>query len=348
MIKVMIVDDSALIRKLLSDILSLDKSIEVVGIARNGRDALDKIERFKPDVITLDVEMPIMDGLTALKKIVAKHKIPVIMISTLTQKGADLTLKALEEGAVDFLHKPTDIFTLNQSKIREDIIGKVKAAAKASVKDVEPYRPTKKIKNKRTFNINRQKSFNTILAIGTSTGGPRALQTILPEIPADIDAAIVIVQHMPPKFTKSLANRLNDTCDINVKEAEEGDILEKGWVYIAPGDYHMRVLRENANLVIRLNQEPQVMGLRPTVDILMESVAKINNYSKVGIILTGMGSDGARGIIEMKKAKAFTISQDEETSVVYGMPKAAIETDCIDEVLPLNRIANKINTRVGV
>lgn len=348
MIKVMIVDDSALIRKLLTDILKSDKEIQIVGTARNGKDALDKIKTLKPDIITLDVEMPIMDGLTTLKEIVSKYKIPVIMISTLTQQGADLTLKALEEGAVDFLHKPTNIFSLSQDKIQKDIINKVKASASTKVGAFQPYIPVKKIKTDLRIRTGNELLFDNILAIGTSTGGPRALQSLVPQLPTNINAAIVIVQHMPPKFTKSLSDRLNSTSNIGVKEAEEGDILKRGWAYIAPGDYHMTIVQEKGNLVVRLNQKPPIMGLRPTVDILMESVSKIENYSKLGVILTGMGSDGAEGITNMKSSGAFTISQDEETSVVYGMPKTAMATNCIDKVLPLNKIANEIISKVGV
>lgn len=348
MIRVMIVDDSALIRKLLTDILKSDKEIVVVGTARNGKDALEKIKRFNPDVITLDVEMPVMDGLTTLKYIVSKYKLPVIMISTLTQHGADLTLKALEEGAVDFLQKPTNVFGLNQNEVRDEIINKIKAAAKTKVKSLDIYKPSE---TKKTYSKKKSKNkdgFSNILAIGTSTGGPRALQNLIPQLPVDINASLVIVQHMPPKFTKSLSDRLNATSNINIKEAEEGDILERGWGYIAPGDYHMTIVKEFDKLVIRLNQEPQVMGLRPTVDILMESVSKIKEYSKMGIILTGMGSDGAKGIKQMKDSNSYTIAQDEATSVVFGMPKAAIASNCIDEILPIDKIADRIISKVGV
>lgn len=348
MIKVMIVDDSALIRKLLTDILKLDKDILVVGTARNGKEALDKIEVLNPDIITLDVEMPLMDGLTTLKHIVSIYKIPVIMISTLTEQGAELTLKALDEGAVDFLQKPTNVFSLNQGEIKNEIIEKIKIGAKTKVEARQPLKPMKKVDLPNKKIIKTKDSFSNIIAIGTSTGGPRALQSLIPALPSDIDAAVVIVQHMPPKFTKSLSDRLDSTSKIGIKEAEEGDVLTRGWAYIAPGDYHMTIVKEKDNLVVRLNQKPQVMGLRPTVDILMESVANITGYLKIGIILTGMGSDGAKGIVKMKKSNSYTISQDESTSVVYGMPKAAIATDCIDEVLPLDKIADKIISKVGV
>lgn len=348
MIKVLIVDDSALIRKILTDILISDSEISVVGTARNGQEALDKIEALKPDIVTLDIEMPLMDGLTTLKHIVSKYKLPVIMISSLTSEGAELTLKALDEGAVDFLPKPTNIFSLSQMDIKREIIEKIKAGARANSyakETVEKSKITKVLQNKLNIKYER---FDNIVAIGTSTGGPRALQALIPELPSDINASIVIVQHMPPKFTKSLADRLNSISNIKIKEAEDGDVLSRGWGYIAPGDYHMTVVKESSNLVIRLNKEPQVMGLRPTVDKLMDSVAKIDGYLKTGIILTGMGSDGTNGIIKMKESGSYTIAQDEATSIVYGMPKSAIATSCVDIILPLNKIANEIIKKVGV
>lgn len=348
MIKVLIVDDSVLIRKILTDILKTDNEVLVVGTARNGKEALEKIETLKPDIITMDIEMPLMDGITTLKHIVSRFKLPVIMISSLTSEGAELTLKALDEGAIDFLPKPSNIFGLNQADIKAEIIEKIKIGSKSRI-DIK--KPTKVLakpeiqteKLKKTY-----EDFNSIVVIGTSTGGPRALQALIPEIPNDINAAIVIVQHMPAKFTKSLADRLNSTSNIQIKEAEDGDIISKGCGYIAPGDYHMTIVKESKNLVVRLNKDPQVMGLRPTVDILMESVANINGYSKVGVILTGMGSDGTKGIVKMKNSGSYNIAQDESTSVVYGMPKSAIASNCIDEILPLDKIALRITNKVGV
>ncbi|WP_313756546.1 chemotaxis response regulator protein-glutamate methylesterase [Tissierella sp.] len=349
MIKVLIVDDSALIRKILTDILISDTEISVVGTARNGKEALEKIEVLKPDIVTLDIEMPLMDGLTTLKHIVSKYsKLPVVMISSLTSEGAELTLKALDEGAVDFLPKPTNVFSLSQGDIKKEIIEKIKAGAKSKFYVRQPIKKVNAVKEFEDRSTIGQEKFDNIVAIGTSTGGPRALQTLIPELPANINAAILIVQHMPPKFTKSLADRLNSISNIRIKEAEDGDILSKGWGYIAPGDYHMTVIEESKDLIIRLNKEPQVMGLRPTVDKMMESVAKINGYSKTGIILTGMGSDGAKGIAKMRQAGSYTIAQDESTSVVYGMPKSASATNCIDIVLPIDKIATKIIDKVGV
>ncbi|WP_353095288.1 chemotaxis response regulator protein-glutamate methylesterase [Tissierella praeacuta] len=349
MIKVLIVDDSALIRKILTDILSSDSEISVIGTAKNGQEALEKIEILKPDIVTLDIEMPLMDGLTTLKHIVIKHSnLPVIMISSLTSEGAELTLKALDEGAVDFLPKPTNVFSLSQEDIKREIIEKVKAGSRSKLYNRKPIKKISPIKIFKDRSDIIHENFNNIVAIGTSTGGPRALQTLIPELPANINASIVIVQHMPPKFTKSLADRLNSISNIRIKEAEEGDILSRGWGYIAPGDYHMTIMKEEKGLVIRLNKEPQVMGLRPTVDKMMESVARINGYSKTGVILTGMGSDGTKGIIEMRQAGSYTIAQDETTSVVFGMPKSAIATNCIDVILPIDKIADKIINKVGV
>jgi two-component system chemotaxis response regulator CheB len=348
MIKVLIVDDSALMRKILADILNSDDDISVIGTAKNGKEALEKIELLKPDLVTMDIEMPLMDGITTLKHIVSNFKLPVIMISSLTSQGAELTLKALDEGAIDFLPKPTNIFSLSQSDIKSEIINKVKAGSKSKLCNREPIKIPDKIDTSIEEWKVTQKYFSNIIAIGTSTGGPRALQSLLPEFPSDINASIVVVQHMPPKFTKSLADRLNLTSNIKIKEAEEGDILYRGYAYIAPGDFHMEIVKEGKNLVVRLNKEPQVMGLRPTVDILMESISKINGFSKIGIILTGMGSDGTKGIVKMKESNSYTIAQDEASSVVFGMPKAAITTNLIDEILPLNKIAGIIMKKVGV
>lgn len=348
MIKVLIVDDSVLIRKILTDILKTDSEVLVVGTARNGKEALEKIEILKPDIITMDIEMPLMDGITTLKHIVSRFNLPVIMISSLTSEGAELTLKALDEGAIDFLPKPSNIFGLNQADIKAEIIEKIKIGSKSRV-DIK--RPVKVLANPEFQTEKLKKSyedFNSIVVIGTSTGGPRALQALIPEIPNNINAAIVIVQHMPAKFTKSLADRLNSTSNIQIKEAEDGEIISKGCGYIAPGDYHMTIVKESKNLVVRLNKDPQVMGLRPTVDILMESVANINGYSKLGVILTGMGSDGTKGIVKMKDSGSYNIAQDESTSVVYGMPKSAIASNCIDEILPLDKIALRITNKVGV
>ena len=349
MIRVMIVDDSPFMRKILTDILKLDEEIIVVGEAKNGKEALEKIPLYKPDLITLDVEMPVMDGITTLKHIVKEYKLPVIMISSLTMEGAELTIKALEDGAVDFIPKPKNIFNLSSETIKYEVINKIKAAAKSKINikySQEGVLETNKKPKKTIAPI--KKDYEYIIAIGTSTGGPRALQNVLPLIPANINGTIVVVQHMPPKFTKSLSERLNNLSDIMVKEGEEGDILQRGCCYIAPGDYHMRIYNKGGKYTIGLSQEPPIKGLRPTVDLLMESVAKLENLKKVGVIMTGMGSDGSKGIVDIKKSNGYTIAQDEETSVVFGMPKAAIETKHIDKIVSLDDIAYEITSIVGV
>jgi len=349
LIRVLIVDDSAFMRKLLSDIFKNDREIVVVGEARHGKEALEKIPLLNPDVITLDIEMPVMDGITTLKKITKKHNIPIIMISSLTTEGADLTLKALEKGAIDFIPKPKNIFSLDSEKIRLEMIHKIKTAfkyrEKLNYRDRNIIHPPKIYQPRLDIAI---ETFDYIVAIGTSTGGPRALQNVLPLLSGNLNATIVVVQHMPPKFTKSLSDRLNALSQIEVKEGEDGDILKRGYCYIAPGDYHMRVETVNNRHIIRLSKEKPIRGLRPAADILMESVAQLNNLKKVGVVMTGMGSDGAQGIVEIKRSSGYTIAQDEESSVIFGMPKLAIETGCVDKVVSLNDIANEIMNIVGV
>lgn len=351
MIKVLIVDDSTFIRKVIKDILEIDKEIEVVGLARNGKEALEKIPILNPDVITLDIEMPVMDGIETLREIVNKYKIPVIMLSSLTTEGADLTLKALEIGAVDFVQKPKNVFNVS-SEIKQDLlIEKIKIVSKSNLKIDDKISGEKAI-YKRELKISKTKydkeSFDAIVAVGTSTGGPRALQQVIPKIPKDINAAIVIVQHMPAGFTKSLANRLDTLSHIKVKEGEDGEKLMRGCCYIAPGDFHMSVIQKNRDYIVRLDKNPPISGLRPAADILMESVSKLNNINKLGIILTGMGSDGAKGIVEMKKANSYIIAEDEKSCIVFGMPKSAINTGSVDLVLPLDKIGDEIINRVGV
>ena len=339
----MVVDDSPFIRRVLIDILKKDKEIVIVGEARNGKDALKQIPLLRPDVITLDIEMPIMDGMTALTKIVDKYNIPVIMISSLTMEGADLTLKALEQGAIDFIPKPQNIFSLGTEPTRSEIINKIKAVSKSNIdlchrKVYVPRFPKEKMLKFDPFS----REFEYIIAIGTSTGGPRALQNVLPLFPRDINASIVVVQHMPPKFTKSLADRLDTLTNIKVKEGEEGDVLRKGFCYIAPGGFHMRVASRGDKYVLELSTEEPVKGLRPAVDVLMESVAKLKNLKKVAVIMTGMGSDGAEGITEIKRSNGYIIAQNEESSIVFGMPKLAIETGCVDKIVPLKNIAHEV------
>jgi len=347
-IRVLVVDDSAFMRKILSDILEADKDIEVIGTARNGSEALEKIKICSPDVITMDIEMPIMDGIQCLEKVMELYKISVIMLSSLTIEGAESTFKALDLGAVDFITKPTSIFNMENQSLKRELIEKVKTASTITIGSNESHRD-QKIKPvffRKTEKI--EGKISNIIAIGTSTGGPRALQSIIPSLPENINAPILVVQHMPPGFTKSLANRLNSISHINVKEAEDGEIIKNGTCYIAPGDFHMILKQSKSNLIISLNKEHAISGHRPSVDVMMDSVSFLRDIMKIGVILTGMGSDGANGIGNIKKAGGYTIAQDESTSVVYGMPKVAVNKGVIDKILPLEKLYYEIINKVGV
>ncbi|NMA85991.1 MAG: chemotaxis response regulator protein-glutamate methylesterase [Tissierellia bacterium] len=355
MIKVLIVDDSPFMRKILTDIIQEDKEIVVIGEARNGKEALEKIPILNPDLITLDVEMPIMDGITTLRHIVKKYKLPVIMISSLTVEDAELTIEALEKGAVDFIAKPKNIFNLSEETIKYEIIDKIKAGAQSKTilkykktskaEEIKEIKPIKGLTKSKPLD---KKDYDYIISIGTSTGGPRALQNVLPLIPKNINGTIVVVQHMPANFTKSLADRLNNQSNIIVKEGEDGEILKRGYCYIAPGGYHMLVKKKAGEYIIELNQEPAIKGLRPSADILMESISKLDDLKKIAIIMTGMGSDGSKGIVDIKNSNGYIMAQDEDTSVVFGMPKAAIETNVVDKIVSLENIAYEITRLVEV
>jgi two-component system chemotaxis response regulator CheB len=333
-------------RKILTDILSGDDRIEVAGTAKNGEDALQKIKTLKPDLVTLDVEMPIMDGITALEHIAKDYKIPVVMLSSLTQAGAELTIKALEIGAVDFITKPTSIFKINTDEIKNTLIEKVIAASKVSVAKVSC---TKLVKHAKPKGIRHSSRLKNIVAIGTSTGGPRALQSVVPIIPGEIDAAVLIVQHMPVGFTKSLAERLNSMSEIEVKEAEHGDVLQPGWGYLAPGGYQMEVVKRGGNYEIQLDDSRVVSGHRPSVDAMLDSIVAQNISNTIAVIMTGMGSDGTKGLKKLKEnGKVKIIAQDEDSCVVYGMPGSAVKANTVDTEVPLDRITNEIMKAMGV
>lgn len=345
-IKVLIVDDSAFMRKILTDILTDTNTIEVVGVAKNGEEALTKIKTLQPDLVTLDVEMPVMDGITALKRIVKEFSIPVVMLSSLTQTGADLTMEALEIGAVDFITKPTSIFKINTDEIKNELIDKIIEASKVKLSKVSREKIKKVVVSKST---KKSSSLKKIIAIGTSTGGPRALQSVVPLIPGDIDAAVLIVQHMPVGFTKSLAQRLNGMSAIDIKEAEHGDILKPGCGYLAPGGHQMEVVKKGKDLVIRLDDSKIVTGHRPSVDAMLYSIVEQNIKNTIGVIMTGMGADGKEGLIKLKEnGKVKIIAQDEESCVVYGMPGSAVKADTVDVIVPLNKITNEIMKAMGV
>ncbi|WP_346869887.1 chemotaxis response regulator protein-glutamate methylesterase [Clostridium sp. UBA5119] len=362
-VSVMVVDDSALMRKMISDMINMEDDMEVIDIARNGEDLLEKLKKQVPDVITLDIEMPKMNGIEALKKVM-ELKIPtkVIMISSLTQDGAEETMECLENGAIDFVPKPSGSISLNINAVREILVSKIrgirfvrKTSSISSAKGVdvkegkirEIHRasqvlkireidsmPPKTIRSKEIGN----KKISAIV-MGASTGGPKALFNVITNLPEKLGVPILVVQHMPEGFTKAFAERLDKFSKVKVVEAREGMSIEKDVVYIAPGGKHMAISR---NKTITLNLEPPMWGVRPAVDKLFISGAKVYGENLLGIILTGMGRDGADGIIEVKKAGGATISEDESTCIIYGMPKAAYDTNMIDEVIPLYDISKRI------
>ncbi|MBS7528418.1 chemotaxis response regulator protein-glutamate methylesterase [Fusibacter paucivorans] len=345
-IKVLVVDDSAFMRKVISDMVLSDPMMEVVATAKNGQDALQKISTYHPDVVTLDIEMPVMDGLSALKEIMNNSPLPVIMLSSLTKKGADETLKALDLGAIDFITKPSSLIKVSTPEVRDELLGKIRAASK--VKITQPMkrhtiaeRPvTQHLKS--TASPKGSTHFKKLIAIGTSTGGPRALQEVVPLFPKDIDAGIVMVQHMPPGFTKSLAERLDGMSQIHVKEAEDGDIIRAGCAYLAPGDSHLKVYKQAGQYVIKLDNGERVSGHKPSVDAMMYSIAELNERNIIGVIMTGMGADGANGLKAVKANKAYVIAQDEASCVVFGMPKSTIKLGVVDKVASLSNITNEI------
>ena len=352
-IKVLIVDDSALIRQLLTKILSAERDIEVVGTAGDPYIARRKIKQLNPDVLTLDVEMPRMDGLAFLKNLMRLRPMPVVMISALTEQGANTTLQALEYGAVDFICKPQLDISQTFEQYAEEIASKIRMAARAhvnplSIKLSKPEKPFK-IPPKYSADViiessphpRRFKTTNKIIAIGASTGGTEAIRVLLSQMSAS-SPGVVISQHIPAMFSRSFAIRMNQLSPMAVSEAEDGKVISPGFVYIAPGGQHLLVERDGARYICRLNQGNPVNRHRPSVDVLFRSVAQNAGPNAVGIILTGMGDDGARGIKEMHDVGAVTVAQDERTSVVWGMPGEAVKLGGIDHILPLDEIPNKI------
>jgi len=348
-IKVLIVDDSAVVRQTLSQIISSDSQLEVLGTATDPFFAAKIIAEEVPDVITLDVEMPRMDGLTFLKKIMSQHPIPVVIISSLTDTGTLTGLKALEFGAVEIITKPqmnTKQF-IEESQIR--ICDAIKAAAEARITrrkitesvPVQPKLSADVILSPLSDRHSMIKTTEIVIAVGASTGGTDALTTFLQALPVDCPG-VVIVQHMPEKFTTSFANRLNDICKITVKEASNGDSVLRGQALIAPGNFHMLLKRSGARYYVEVREGPLVNRHRPSVDVLFRSTAKYAGSNAIGVIMTGMGDDGARGLLEMKEVGAKTVAQDEKSCVVFGMPKEAIKLGAADKVLPLENIASYV------
>lgn len=334
---VLIVDDSATARAVLSEILRSDPAIETVDTAPDAYVARDKIVANRPDVICLDVEMPRMDGITFLTKLMQYMPIPVVMVSSLTQKGARTTLDALEAGAIDFVPKPHSNIYDGSDAIHDELLEKVKTAARANVNRPKASSTPKPITYRSALSETTQK----IVAIGASTGGTEALKEILVQLPRNAPG-IIIVQHMPANFTAQFAERLNGLCEIEVKEAKDGDTVSVGQVLIAPGDFHMVLRRSGHRYYVQIGGGEKISGHRPSVDVLFNSVAKTAGSNAVGVILTGMGSDGAKGLLNMKNAGAYTIGQNEETCVVYGMPKSAYELGGVQWQVPLEDIPSAI------
>lgn len=343
-VKVLIIDDSALMRQLLTEILSQDPELHVVGAAADPYLAWEKIKTLRPDVITLDVEMPRMDGLTFLEKLMAVHPAPVLMVSSLTEKGCQTTLRALELGAVDFVTKPSIDLRTGTVQLADQIIEKVKLAARVKPRGRRAASAaTPKPQGRSEALI---KSTHKVVVIGASTGGTEALYEVLTALPADAPG-VAIVQHMPPGFTRSFAERLDSVCRIRVHEARDGDAILPGRALLAPGGYHMQVQRSGAQYSVRVGLGEPVNRHRPSVDVLFHSAAKRLGANAIGVILTGMGNDGAAGMLAMRQAGAHTLAQDEATCVVFGMPKEAIAAGGVHEVRPLGAIASRILHAAG-
>ena len=343
-IRVLVVDDSALMRRVIWGLLEQDPGILVVGSAVDGLDAVEKVRELKPDVVTLDVEMPRLDGLQTLGFLMSESPVACVMLSAYTPRGADTTLKALDYGAVDFVQKPSGALSLDMERVREELLAKVRVASTIDLKRL-PFRPGESSGQKLLLQpkpMAAPADHGSIVAIGTSTGGPRALSMLIPALPPDLPAPVVVVQHMSAGFTRSLAQRLDRESRIRVKEAESGEPILAGMVYLAPGDWHFSVQRVGGQPRVCLDRRPPQLGVRPCADYLFESVADAYGSKAVGVVLTGMGRDGAQGLKAMKAYKAHVIAQDEASSVVYGMPKAAALSGCVDQVLPLDRIAPAI------
>lgn len=344
-IRVLVVDDSAFMRKLITEIINAEPDLEVAGFARNGEDALNKLSRLEVDVVTLDVEMPVMDGLETLERIMSENPLPVVMLSSRTRRGSETTLKALSLGAVDFVSKPAGAISLELDSIAKELTDKIRCAVLAQLpakKKAAPQGAKPPVLPK--LPPLAPGAASRIVVIGSSTGGPKALEEVFAHIPPNLPAGIVVVQHMPKDFTRSFAERLNSLFPFPVKEAEAGDLVENGRVYIAPGDFHLTIGQDRR---IHLNQGERVMFLRPAIDVTMENLPAVYGDKIVGVILTGMGRDGAKGMAKIKQAGGVTIAQDKNTATIYSMPKAVAEEGNADYILPLEKIGGVITDLVS-
>ncbi|MBP7460570.1 MAG: chemotaxis response regulator protein-glutamate methylesterase [Candidatus Delongbacteria bacterium] len=349
-IKLLIVDDSPFIRKAIAKMIQADPEIVVIGEASNGREAVEKVAELKPDVVTLDIEMPIMNGIDALKIIMKNSPLPVVMVSSLTEDGAKITLEALKIGAIDYLPKDIANSSLSIMNKKQEIIMKIKTAYQArrrivrsrdseiNVVNVVSTASSRGVKEKYKKKSDRY----SMVVIGTSTGGPPALEKVIAPLPSSFSLPILIVQHMPPVFTRSLADRLNSLSQIGVKEAEDGEMIRPGQAYIAPGDFHMTLRKNRDGFIVRTSKEPSQLINRPSVDVLFESAAEYFSNDLLAVIMTGMGHDGLQGTRQIRNKTGTVIAQDEETCVVFGMPGSVVKENLADYIVPLQEIAPRI------
>ena len=344
-IRVMIVDDSNFMRKSIAKLLSSDHRIEIVSLVASGEEALQELEKVKPDAITLDWELPGMNGLMTLCKIMSVRPTPVVMFSAYTKKGADVTLQALKAGAIDFVQKPSGSISLDLAQVREELVAKVITAASSRVRLAK--KPVRAVPGERAAKVRKLSNpEKSILFIASSTGGVQALSRVVPHLPGDLPMPTIIVQHMPPLFTKSLATSLNENSAIMVKEAEDGELVRGGTVYIAPGGWQTKVVKSGKTTKFKLDKSSSGNRLKPCADVTMESIASSFRNNIVGVVLTGMGDDGTAGAKAFKNSGGIIVAQDEATSTIYGMPRSVIEAGLADTVLPLDEIADHIASLV--
>ena len=337
LVRVLVVDDSSFMRKSLTHILESDRLIEVIDTAADGEDAIRKVKQCSPDVVLLDIEMPVMDGLSALAHIMAECPTPVLMLSALNKRDTAITIKSLEHGAVDFIPKPSGVISYDIEELSSEIIDKVKLAADVNVHKLALQLPEVSYKRPGPKSLTRK----DIVVIGASTGGPKAVVNILSHLPRDIPTAILVVQHMSPEFVPSFVNRLQWGCSLKISTARKGQVISSGQALVAPGGYHTTIVQNGGTRKIRLSRKVSNTAM-PSIDHAMESAAKAYGQSTLGVLLTGLGSDGAKGLKAIKDAGGNTIAEDPSTCVVFGMPKAAIELGYVDEIVPLPQIAQAI------
>jgi two-component system chemotaxis response regulator CheB len=337
-VKVLIVDDSSFMRNALAHIIASSQSLEVIGTAADGQEAIQKVNQLHPDVVLLDIEMPVMDGLTALVHIMAEHPTPVLMLSALNKSDAAIAIKSLEHGAVDFITKPSGVISYDIDTLSKEIITKVNAAASVNVHKIRLALPTERYQPQKLRPATRKK----IVVMGASTGGPRAVARVLSGFPRDIPTAIIVALHMSPEFISTFVERLKWGSPLSISVAKRGETIESGQVLIAPGGCHTLIMANGSAHKIRLSKKKSAHDIYPSIDYAMESAAKAYGEGTLGVLLTGLGIDGARGLKAIKEAGGSTIAEDESTCVVFGMPKAAIEMGCVDEIVPLPQIAQAV------